>query len=173
MTETNPPRHAYVLGVDPGTTTGLAVVVFDMESRGKPQAVWSDQLPWHEACTEVEQRLAHLGALVAENKAVMAAAAPEKFTITARTAQRGQEPAEDTMGMLGVVRRNCAIWGVELGPLETASAAKNLIQDHVLKGLNLFQPGLGHCNDAFRHALLFAVKRKWMAGKWLVASASR
>jgi hypothetical protein len=168
MTETNTARYAYVLGIDPGTTTGLALARFDAEERGRPHAVWGAQEAWDEAAASVETRLEGLRRLLDAGEASSVTAACERFTINAQTAQRGQGPAEDALGMVGVVRRNCLLTGVTFGPLEQASAAKRLIRDDVLRSNGLYAPGLTHVNDAYRHALLYAIKSKLMHASWLV-----
>jgi hypothetical protein len=156
-----------VLGVDPGTTTGLAVIELDLSLQGRPRVVWTDQLAWEEAARQVERRMQLLNMALSEGVCTRAAVAPEKFTLNAQTAQRGQGPAEDAMGMLGVVRHYAAAYGVETGKMEQASAAKKLVGDDVLEGLRLYKKGQKHANDALRHAVLFAVKRGWMHGSWL------
>lgn len=167
MTETSP-QYAYVLGVDPGTTTGLALARFDLQESGRPSAVWGEQLLWSEAARQVELRLERMRQLLDSGKAGSAAVACEKFTLNAQTAQRGQGPAEDALGMIGVIRRNCELTSVKLAKLEQASAAKNLVQDEVLKLCELYAPGLSHVNDAYRHAVLYAVKSGIMRAVWLV-----
>ena len=163
MTETN----AYVLGVDPGTTTGLHLVLF-RTSEGHPSSVWHGQYSWHDACAEVDLRLRDLRTLsIAANVAV----APEQFTLNAQSAQRGQQGADDALGMLGVVQHYAALHAVSLGPRETASAAKNLISDKVLRHYDIYHAGQKHSNDAARHAILLATKRGWMSGKTLAAGA--
>lgn len=162
-------KYVYVLGVDPGTTTGLAVARFDGDCLGKPEAVWSDQLPWQDACESAERVLESFRKKLDTGEAVRAVAACEKYTINAQTAQRGQAGADDALGMIGVIRRNCHLTGVEFIKPEQASAAKNLVKDDILKRLGLYAPVMVHSNDAYRHAVLFAIKQKLMNLRWLVS----
>jgi hypothetical protein len=164
MTETN----AYVLGVDPGTTTGLHVVTFIGEE-GTPRSVWQGQFGWHDACAEIDLRLRDMRHW--STRGGRAAVAPEQFTLNSQSAQRGQQGADDALGMLGVVQHYAAMHDVSIGPRETASAAKNLISDNVLRHYDIYHKGQPHSNDAARHALLLATKRGWMSGKTLAAGA--
>lgn len=162
------PRFAYALGVDPGTTTGLAIVRFIMQDDGRPELVWSDQLAWQEACAQVEHRVELLGRM--REGGISAVATVELYTINAQTAQRGQGGANDAIGMTGVVRRECFKNNLEFRNNQQASAAKTLIPDITLKALDLFHRGAGHANDAMRHALYLGTKNKWMANRWLAVA---
>lgn len=170
MSEVSKQDYAYVLGVDPGTTTGLAVVRYNLANHGKPEAVWSDQLPWDEAAGKLEVSLENLRRILDAGGAKSVACACEKFTINAQTAQRGQSGAEDALGMIGVARRNCYLTGVEFIKPEQASAAKKLVNDAMLKRLKLYSPMMVHSNDAARHAVLYAIKRRLFNLRWLVDS---
>lgn len=168
MSEVNKAGYVYVLGVDPGTTTGLAIVRYDPGNLGKPMSVWADQLPWQDAASRVEWALGRMRGHLDDGSAARAVAACEKYTINAQTAQRGQAGADDALGMIGVVRRNCELTKVEFLKPEQASAAKNLVKDEVLKLLGMYGPGMVHANDAYRHAVLFAIKHKIMNLRWMV-----
>lgn len=148
----------YVLGVDPGTTTGLALAAFGVDA---PAAVWSDQLPWDEASDELARRLEELR-YIRDSEQGDAIAVGERFIINAKTAQKGQQGAEDAMGMLGVLRRECRLTGVELAPLQQASAAKNMVRDDALRSMHFYAPGVPHANDAYRHVVFLAVRMKLM-----------
>lgn len=54
--ETIKQRRGYALGVDPGSTTGLTLVRFDLEG-GMPGVAWSEQLSWEEAAMQVARVL--------------------------------------------------------------------------------------------------------------------
>lgn len=153
--------HGLVLAIDPGTTTGLAVLECHLPDVSAPTAIWSEQLDWDKATEAVAwwlERLRHSHDI--DNYAV--AAVCEKFQINPQTARKGQQGAEDALGMIGVVRRECRLTHIEFVPPQQASAAKNMVKDDTLKSLNLYSPGLSHCNDAYRHALLHAVKAQWV-----------
>lgn len=150
--------HTAVLGVDPGTTTGLALALFRFD--GLPVGVWSDQLPWDEASDAVAARLEDMRRRVDAGSLDRAVAVGERFTINAQTAQRGQAGAEDALGMLGVLRREARLTGVELAKLQQASTAKSLCKDQILRNLRLYAPGLVHVNDAYRHAVVWAMSNK-------------
>src|SRR4051812_42668797 len=101
----------YILGVDPGATTGLALLrvntplePLDLELFvERPDAVWSDELPWDAASDEIARRVKHLAHLKAAGH--RAVAVGERFMVNAKTAQRGQEYVEAAMFMLGVLKR--------------------------------------------------------------------
>jgi hypothetical protein len=159
--------YTYALGVDPGTTTGLACVQFALKDNGRPVFTWCDQLPWDEAGDRFENALPRLIRL--RDHGVPVAVAVERFTINAQTGQRGQKGADDAMGMIGVVRRYCAKNDLEMGKMQTASAAKALVGDDLLKRLDLHARGMKHANDAMRHAVHLAVSKGWMHRSWLAA----
>lgn len=160
-------RYVCVLGVDPGTTTGLAVCRFDAADGGRPEAVFGAQQEWQTACQSVEHLLEGFRQDLDAGRIEDAYAVREQYIINANTAQRGQQGADDALGMNGVVRRNAMLTRIKCPEPQQASAAKNLVQDGTLRRLNLFSPGLTHVNDAYRHALLFATKQKLMMGAWL------
>lgn len=156
-------RYRYALGVDPGTTTGLSVVCFHLQQDGRPTVSWSTQAPWNDACKEVEYAMYNL-----RERKVQFAVTVEKFTINAQTAQRGQRGAEDALGMAGVVRRECLRNKSDFTNSVSASAAKTLVSDDLLRRLSLFSPGLKHANDATRHAVHVGITRGWLHRRWLV-----
>lgn len=159
MAEARDRRHGYVLGVDPGTTTGLAVVRFD--PGGRPDLEWADQLPWEAACSRLEFEIGRLGRAQSTGR-LKAKVAPEKFQINTQTGQRGQGPAEDALGMIGVVRWIASKAKVEVAKMEQASAAKNVVSDKLLRELDLHCVGMKHATDAVRHAVLQGHKSGWM-----------
>jgi hypothetical protein len=147
-----------VLGVDPGTTTGLALATFRVGF--PPTAVWSAQLEWDEASDELARRLEEMRSRRDAGKLAEAVVVGERFTINAHTAQRGQAGAEDAIGMLGVMRREARLTGVTLAKLQQASTAKSLCKDVVLRNLKFYAPGLTHVNDAYRHVVAWALSNQ-------------
>jgi hypothetical protein len=128
---------------------------------GVLQAVWSDQLAWEPATDELSRRLEFMRE-VRERNQTQTVVACERFTINPQTSQRGQGGVLDAIGMIGVARYICGLTGVEMATLQMASAAKNLVKNDTLKALGLHAPGLVHVQDAFRHAVLLLVARKWI-----------
>jgi hypothetical protein len=149
--------RVYVLGVDPGTTTGLAVVLFEM-GRSAPHKFWQHELPWYEAAFEVRKWTRELGQL-RKRPGCDALAVGEKFVINARTYQRGQDYVRDATGMLGVLRDAACMAKVPLEQGQQASDVKKLANDDLLRSLGLYTPGSKHANDAHRHVVALAVKR--------------
>lgn len=165
--------RTYVLGVDPGTVTGMALAMFYNDTLARPAAVWSDQLQWDEASDALALRLRELAALTANQDGSAALAVGERFVVNAKTAQRGQGPAEDAMGMLGVLRREARLAGVQVAPLQKASDVMTLVQDQALKNLGLHSPSLVHCNDAYRHVVGCALKRRLLLPTYLLGRVPR
>jgi hypothetical protein len=164
VAETRGARQALVLGCDPGTTTGLAVVKVGLGRQ--PKIMDSAQLEWDAAAWAVRNWLKMMAQSPHETLA-----ACEKFMISAKTAQRGQGYVEDALGMVGVVRHYCTAHGVEMAPTESASAAERLVGDEAMRRLDVWQPGKKHANDAVRHAVLASVKRGWVTGGMLLYGA--
>jgi hypothetical protein len=160
--------RTYVLGVDPGTTTGMAIAMFYNDTRAKPASIWSDELPWDQASDEVANRLRLMKVAQRQHPTLALAAVGEKFVVNAKTAERGQQGTEDALGMLGVLRREARLAGVMLAPQQTKSDVTDLVKNPVLKRLNLYVPGMVHVNDAFRHVVLCAVKRNLLDPKHLL-----
>lgn len=154
------PSPVMVLAVDPGTTTGLALLALDPADGGRPHAVWSDQLQWREAANAVDRRLGQLKEGLESGKLGAAHVVAEKFTVNPQTASRGQQGIEDAIGLRGVVRWLCGVRGLDYVGTQDASSAKSLVKDETLKGLRLYTPGMKHSNDAYRHAVLFGVRAK-------------
>lgn len=154
--------EAVVLGVDPGTTTGLCLVEF---TRAGPHLIVADQKDWSAACAVVEAMLSRMGR---ETRRVVAAC--EKFVITSQTAQRGQQGAEDALGMNGHIRRVCEITGVEYAKTASSSDAKSTVTNAALRTLGLYPVGLKHAADAARHAVLFALKAGCLDRQLLLAA---
>lgn len=153
----------YILGVDPGTTTGLSLVSCESD------ALWiasHSELSWHEATDELSRLLRDMRSLKThENTKVIAVG--EQFTINANTHKRGQQTAEDAMFMLGVLKRECRLNDVPLAPLQQTSR-KNQAPDPVLKALGLYTPGMKHANDACRHIVALALTKRLFPAKLIL-----
>jgi hypothetical protein len=159
--------RTYVLGVDPGTTTGLAL---DLFMGGVPTPFWSDELAWHQAAAEVRRWLKELRALRGQD-GCDAVAVGEKFVINAKTHQRGQEYVADATGMLGVLRDAAFLEMVPLERGQQASDVMRLVNDAALRSFGLYAPGRVHVNDAHRHAVALAVKRGLVDSKALLKAS--
>jgi hypothetical protein len=131
--------------------------------------MWFDQLQWQQAAAEVELQLRRLRSTLKASQALAIVAACEKFTISSKTAQRGQSEAEDAIGMVGVVRRAAFVNEATMANLETPSASKAVASDKLLKALDLWIPGRKHVNDATRQAVLYALKNHLIASRWVSA----
>lgn len=130
-----------ILGVDPGTTTGLAVI----NATGVREAtmiytaqVPADEMP-HVMQWLIEGRYADLIAL-------------EKFTISRRTIEVSRQ--SDPLDVIGGVKWLAALATPPIPvKMQQASDAKTAYTDEELKSLDLKCTG-AHARDAMRHALL-------------------
>jgi serine/threonine protein kinase HipA of HipAB toxin-antitoxin module len=147
-----------VLGVDPGTTTGMSIVEF---GAGAPFHLWHTELPWPEAAAEAMRQIEHL------ERFPGSVAVCEEYTLTARSAQRGQKGADDAMGMNGWIRGLCLFRDVDLAPSQKP-AGKRSVTDDALKASGLWLRGRRHANDATRHALLYGMKKRLFDLKVLI-----
>lgn len=161
-------RTALVLAIDPGTTSGLALLSLDLADEGRPSSVWCDQLPWLEAAAAVESRVAQMKWALETGTAERASVVAEKFTVNPQTASKGQQGIEDAIGLRGVARQRCAATELEYDGSQSASSAKSLVKDDVLRGLGLYARGMKHVCDAYRHAVLYAVRSGLMASRYLL-----
>lgn len=159
MTETRT-----VLGVDPGTTTGLALLHLNDKA---PALQLGRQYGWKDGADTVFRLSKVMAIRRTAGATAECAVAAERFMVSAATARRGQAYVEDAMFMLGVVRAAGMFNDVEV-VLGQVSAAKKLISDDVLKQLDLYQRGLRHANDAARHAAMLALKKGWLNADLLV-----
>lgn len=140
-------RNLAVIGVDPGLTTGLALFIVDDRVRfssGLEVARWDlrDSL--------VALTCNHL----ADTDVVIGC---ERYTITASTLKKSrQSDAQEAIGTVQDVARRC---GAEV-LLQSASDAKNLVSNDLLRRLGWLSRGYPHMNDARRHALrVISVRR--------------
>jgi hypothetical protein len=160
-----PPEVLYVMGVDPGGTTGIAVVRFHLDPP-KVVNIWSDQLPWDDACDAIELWSGRL-VVYAKDPGVQAMCGAERFMINAKTFLMGQDPIEDTMYMNGVVKRTCNRRGLRL-EWQNSSAPLAMVDNRALQTLGLFGRGFVHQNDASRHAVFHAIRRRVLDARLLL-----
>lgn len=160
-------RRTYVFGIDPGSTTGLAIAQFGPHRLTEPLALTSNQRPWDEASDSIQSALRALADRQQFEECDVVAVG-EKFIVNAKTAQRGQSGVEDAMGMLGVLRYLCRVSGVTLAPLQAAQPVKNLVTDEALRAMHLYAPGMMHVNDAYRHTVFYAINNKLLHPRFLL-----
>lgn len=132
-----------VIGVDPGSTTGLVAIrpeADHIEVVRHGHSSGPAACRWLEAYTHDEPNL-HV--------------AIEAFVIAHRTVTGTRAGALEALYTIGAMRHICANAEVPLS-LQAASSAKKAVSDAYLRSLGLTDTVGPHERDALRHALLYA-----------------
>lgn len=140
-----------VLGIDPGGTTGLAVLDFIPEL-GRP---WSVEPTQHGGMDTLLLDLLPLLKLGGEKLVAI-----EKFVVSRRSGRSATAQAgEQARLIIGGVAQLCQQHGVRLVQ-RPAGVVKPWATDRRLDAAGLLAPtrGMGHARDAARHALYAAVR---------------
>lgn len=132
----------FVLGIDPGKTTGVALYDLLTEHIDGAELAEDEVGRWLE--TIIFQ--------------VRPAVVIESFTITQHTARNSQAPW--SLEIIGMARHFAAKHGCSF-TLQRPADAKAFSTDARLKALGWWRPGKGHMADAQRHTLLFLAKNGW------------
>ena len=127
------------VGVDPGTTTGLAVLRLTGDGwiAAHDQIVGPDEAAYwiRKHCEGQFVELVY-----------------ETFYIGNRTLQAANKGVFDALNLVGWIAIECAEWiGVRLYP-QSPSEGKT-VKSPLLKSMGLYNPGLRHANDAMRHMM--------------------
>lgn len=130
-----------IIGIDPGKTCGLAIYDVHEKTMVGSEVDFFDFGNWLNAS---------LHNLHAANVAVLVAC--ERFTIGAGTIKRSQD-AHWALEGIGVARYVSSCYGFEF-KLQMAVDAKKYATDTHLRKCGWYVKGLGHANDAIRHATL-------------------
>lgn len=141
----------WLLAVDPGRITGIALIHV---ANGEPEIVWSDELPFLEACNRANKSaLEHGGRL-----RIVA----ERFIVTVQTAKNSPQAVVDAIEMLGAVRYIGEAYGVEQIVYHTSQKGKDFCPNPRLKAVGFWhRGGSGHARDALRHAVTHLVDCGW------------
>lgn len=145
----------YVLSVDPGKATGMAL--FSHEAGSDPVLLWSGEFQQDEYAKPIRQALALYGP---EEGGIEVAC--ERFTINAQTVKNSQAPY--SLEQIGILKQ-CLI-DVDRPAddiyFQSPADAKALFPNPALKKLGYWHKGgEGHALDAIRHGLLRLVKSGW------------
>jgi hypothetical protein len=132
----------FVLGIDPGKTTGVALYDLLTDHMNGVELAEDDVGRWLEEI------------IFSLRPAVVI----EAFTITAHTARNSQAPW--SLEIIGVARHLAAKYDCPF-VLQRPGDAKAFATDARLKALGWWRPGKGHMADAQRHTLLFLIKNGW------------
>jgi hypothetical protein len=144
----------YVLAVDPGKVTGMAL--FSYESGSEPVLEWSDELEQH----EVAQALR--GIIWAPTIRPNLDVTCERFVINAQTVRNSQAPY--SLEVIGILKQCLQDSGRAMDDIyfQPPSEAMGMFTNEKLKKLEYWhRGGKGHALDAIRHALLRLVKSGW------------
>lgn len=151
---TSDPTSYRIVGVDPGHTTGVAVVEWDGSPRLDASTVKvTDLVQLSEGEVPVVDVVVEYmrDALPTADLVIV-----ERYQITARTLQASRQ--YDALYVIGAIKALSVLHGSGSSSvvLSTAAAAKNAVDDAVLKegGWYSGTRGMPHGRDALRHALL-------------------
>ncbi len=135
---------SWILAIDPGGTTGWAHIKNGDE---KPQAFQDKPYDF----------LLKVHGLLSKTDARDAIIVCERFTITAATAKKSQQPeALEQIGAVRYLARYYADLDLHMqGPVEVM----RLVDNRRLKALGWYVPGRDHSNDALRHLATYLAKR--------------
>lgn len=145
----------WVLSVDPGKATGLAL--FSFEPEGEPVLLWSKEVQQSEYAEPIRQTLALYGPETGGIEVVC-----ERFTINAQTVRNTQAPY--SLEQIGILKQ--CLMDVGRAPddiyFQSPADAKAMFPNEALKKLEYWhRGGEGHAMDAIRHGLLRLVKSGW------------
>ncbi len=153
-----------VLGVDPGKSSGIAIISWDPDfNQPDPRVEWSGEFQPEEFADQIKECLKYN-----KNEFEEFYVACESFTINAQTAKNSQAPW--SLENIGVLKYLCreAGYPVDRIAFQAPVNAKNMFPNPTLKTLKTWhRGGEGHANDAIRHALLRLVKAGWKPVKLL------
>ena len=149
-----------VLGVDPGKTSGVALIMWSGSSDESPVLLFSQEVTEEAYGSVIES--AFLTAGMEAEKTIVAC---ERFIINQATVRNSQAPY--SLEQIGVLKFLCRISRfappVEELKFQAPVDAKNMFPNPALKKLGIWHKGGdGHALDAIRHALLALTRQGWI-----------
>ena len=141
----------YVLSVDPGKATGMAL--FSFEQGQEPVMLWSGEYQQDEYAKPIRETLS----LYPEAEVVC-----ERFTINMQTVKNSQAPY--SLEQIGILKQCLMDAGRNVDDIyfQSPADAKAMFDNPKLKKLEYWhRGGEGHALDAIRHGLLSCVKVGW------------
>lgn len=146
-----------VMAVDPGKTTGFALLDLVEKGADIPRLAYSAELDFEGFSRAAEECMPR------SQDATNFHVACESFIINAQTVRNSQAPY--SLEQIGVLKYIC--WKSGYDPSKIAFQApvnaKNMFPNPRLKELGLWhRGGDGHANDAIRHGLLRMVTLGWV-----------
>lgn len=150
----------YVLAVDPGKVTGMAL--FSLESGSEPVLEWSKELEQDEVAEVIRS------VLWAPDKRFYLDIVCERFIINLQTAKNAQAPY--SLEVIGILKQCLKDNGRPMDDIyfQAPADAMSMFDNKKLKKLEYWHVGgAGHALDAIRHALLRCIKLGWKPVKLL------
>jgi len=150
----------YVLAIDPGKTTGMAL--FSRQDASEPVLEWSKELEQHEVAETVRS------VLWSPEKRHHVDVVCERFIINAQTVRNSQAPF--SLEVIGIVKQCLYDNGRPIDDVyfQAPADAMSMFDNKKLKKLEYWHVGGGgHALDAIRHGLLRLVKTGWKPIKLL------
>jgi hypothetical protein len=144
----------YVLAVDPGKMTGMAL--FSRDVGQEPVKEWSKELEQHEVAAAIREVL--WNPVIKPNLDVVC----ERFIINAQTVRNSQAPY--SLEVIGIVKQCLFDNGRSMDDIyfQTPANAMGMFTNEKIKKLDYWhRGGAGHALDAIRHALLRFVSKGW------------
>lgn len=149
-----------ILAVDPGKTSGIALVIWGGGPDDKPQLVVSEEVTAEMYASVIESALLTAG--FESDKIIMVC---ERFVINQQTVRNSQAPY--SLEQIGVLKHLCRVARFAPPPedikFQAPVDAKNMFPNPALKKLEVWhRGGEGHALDAIRHALLALTRQGWI-----------
>lgn len=151
--------NKYVLSVDPGKATGIALLHLAKDE--EPKIIFSGEAQPEEFAGVVRNILKDF----TEDYSALTVVC-EKFTINAQTVRNSQAPY--SLEQIGILKQILQDFGIDRDSIvwQMPVDAKKMFPNEALKTLEVWhRGGEGHANDALRHALLRLVKGGWIPRK--------
>lgn len=145
-----------VLAVDPGKTSGIAVLSWDKDSNEDPKVLYSLEAQPETFGDEIFAAFDYGN----ENEDFYVSC--ESFIINAQTVRNSQAPW--SLENIGILKYVCQKSGYDPSNIafQAPVNAKNMFPNPALKKVGTWHKGgEGHANDAIRHGLLRLVKLGW------------
>ena len=149
-----------ILGVDPGKTSGIVLLLWSGNRDEPPTLVVSEEATEETYASHIESAFYTAGF---EADSVVVAC--ERFIINQATVRNSQAPY--SLEQIGVLKHLCRVARFAPPPEEIKFQApvdaKNMFPNPALKKLGIWHKGGdGHALDAIRHALLALTRQGWI-----------
>ena len=125
------------LGVDPGTTTGLAVL----------RTTHNGWVAAHDQVRGIHDARDWIRAFAEDQPCTMVY---ESFYLGARTLKASKSGVWDALNLVGWIAVECEDW-LQCRVFAQSPAEGKTVKDDVLKGMGLYNPSMVHGTDAMRH----------------------